>query len=157
MISQTIETLLMENKRHFLIPAAQVASVQGTNTLTHALLVLTKMKYSRIPVLDANSKFLGELTMAMVTEQMLGLDKIDLQPLDKITIAQVMDTNVKTVENPYDLEEILHLLVDNAFLPVVSKHQDFVGIITRREMMKSLNYLAHNFDKNDILVDNHRD
>lgn len=154
MISTEISDMLMHNKRNFLIPASQVASVNADNSLTHAFLVLTKMKYSRIPVLDHESKFLGELTMPMITEQMLGLDDIDLQKLQGITIGDVMDRDVVTVQDPYDLEDILHLLVDNPFLPVVSTDQDFVGIITRREMMKSLNYLAHNFDKNADLLDN---
>lgn len=154
MISPEISDILMRNKRHFLIPASQVATVGMNNSLTHALLVLTNVRYSRIPVLDNDSKFKGELSMPMVTEQMLQLDDIDIQQLDQLKIKDVMDTDIDTVENPYDLEEILHLLVNNPFLPVVSKDKDFVGIITRREMMKSLNYLAHNFDKNQILLDN---
>ncbi|MFD1671725.1 cyclic-di-AMP-binding protein CbpB [Agrilactobacillus yilanensis] len=154
MISTEISDMLMKNKRHFLIPASQVASLNADNSLAHAFLVLTKVRYSRIPVLDHESKFMGELSMPLITEQMLGLDDIDLQRLDGMTVGEVMDREIDTVQDPYDLEEILHLLVDNPFLPVVSQDQDFVGIITRREMMKSLNYLAHNFDKNLNLMDN---
>lgn len=154
MISTEISDMLMKNKRNFLIPASQVASVNSDNSLTHAFLVLTKIRYSRIPVLDHESKLVGELTMPMITEQMLTLDDIDLQRLEGITIGDVMETEVATVKDPYDLEDVLHLLVDHPFLPVVAEDQTFVGIITRREMMKSLNYLAHNFDKNVDLMDN---
>lgn len=154
MISPEISAMLMRNKRNFLIPASQVASVNSDNSLTHALLVLTKIRYSRIPVLDHESKLVGELSMPMITEQMLTLDDIDLQRLEGITIGDVMATDVATITAPYDLEDVLHLLVDHPFLPVVADDQTFEGIITRREMMKSLNYLAHNFDKNADLMDN---
>ncbi|MCD2256791.1 cyclic-di-AMP-binding protein CbpB [Agrilactobacillus fermenti] len=156
MISKQISTFLMQNKRHFLIPASQVATVQVDNSLTHAFMVLSKLGYSRIPVVRDDAKFAGELSMPMITEQMLKLDEIDTSCLDQMTVADVMDETVNTVNNPYDLEEIMHLLVDDNFLPVVSEAQDFVGIITRREMMKSLNFLAHNFDKSQLLLDNEK-
>ena len=45
------------------------------------------------------------------------------------------------------LEEILHLLVDQAFLAVVDENGVFTGILTRREVMKAVNYLAHDLEK----------
>jgi predicted transcriptional regulator len=67
-------------------------------------------------------------------------------------VNDVVDKQVATIENPYDIEEVMHLLVDNPFLPVVSKEGEFTGIVTRREWMKSFNFLAHNLDKEFELV-----
>ncbi|ANK59213.1 MULTISPECIES: cyclic-di-AMP-binding protein CbpB [Loigolactobacillus] len=152
MISQPMLTMLAKNQDHFLIPAEKVANVQVDNKLNHAFLVLTKVRYSKIPVLDADSKFIGLLSMPMITDTMLGLDDIDVSQLSQHYVGEVCERDVATVENPYDIELILHLLVDDPFLPVVSREGDFTGIVTRREMMKSFNYVVHNFEREPQLI-----
>lgn len=147
MISKPILDILLQNKAHFLIPAEKVANVQVDNNLNHAFLVLTKIRYAKIPVLANDSKFVGLISLPMITDTMLGRDDFDLSQLNRLCVGDVCEKNVPTVENPYDIELILHLLVDNPFLPVVSHEGDFTGIVTRREIMKSVNYLAHNFDQ----------
>ena len=59
MISKAVEQMLNQRKDKFLIPAEIVANVQETNTLDHAFLVLTKVKYAKIPVLDNEQHFKG--------------------------------------------------------------------------------------------------
>lgn len=64
-----------------------------------------------------------------------------------MTVKDVMQTEVATIDDPYDLENVLHLLVDNPFIPVVQDGY-FTGIVTRREVMKGINNIGHNIDKN---------
>ncbi|WP_281164317.1 cyclic-di-AMP-binding protein CbpB [Liquorilactobacillus sicerae] len=146
MIAKSIESLFDQRQDHFLIPAEIVANVQETNHLDHAFLVLTKIKYSRIPVLDNEQHFKGLLSLSMITETMLGMNGIDPSTLARHQVKEVMQTDVPTIELPYDIEEILHLLVDQPFLVVVDKNRIFTGIVTRREIMKVFNYTAHELE-----------
>lgn len=57
-----------------------------------------------------------------------------------------MDTNVSPAQLPIDLEKTLHLLVNNNFIPVVNKDNQFMGIITRKEILKAVNHLAHELE-----------
>lgn len=146
MIAKSIESLFEQRQDHFLIPAEIVANVQETNHLDHAFLVLTKIKYSKIPVLDNEQHFKGLLSLSMITETMLGMNGIDPSTLPRHQVREIMQTDVPTIELPYDIEEILHLLVDQPFLVVVDKDQIFTGIVTRREIMKGFNYTAHELE-----------
>ena len=139
--------MLNQRKEKFLIPAEIVANVQENNSLEHAFLVLSKVKYAKIPVLDQDQHFKGLLSLAMITETMLGLTGIDPTRLGRIQVKDVMQTDVPTICPPYDMEEILHLLVDQTFLAVVDENGVFTGILTRREVMKAVNYLAHDLEK----------
>ena len=152
MIDSAISAMLLENKEHFLIPASQVATVQEDNSLMHAFLVLNKVRYSRIPVLRGDDELVGMLSMPMITNEMLGMEQLDTDVLDKKCVRDVMDTHVPAVDNPYNVEEVLHLLVDNPFLPVVADHNEFTGIVTRKEWMKSFNFLVHNIDRQYTLT-----
>ena len=147
MLNPVIANMLIENRHHFMISADMVATVPENNPLSHAFLVLTKVRYAKIPVLDHDSKFKGLISLPMITETMLGLDHMSFNSLDTMTVKDVMQTEVATIDDPYDLENVLHLLVDNPFIPVVQDGY-FTGIVTRREVMKGINNIGHNIDKN---------
>ena len=147
MLNPVIANMLIENRHHFMISAEMVATVSENNPLSHAFLVLTKVRYAKIPVLDHDSKFKGLISLPMITETMLGLDHMSFNSLDTMTVKDVMQTEVATIDDPYDLENVLHLLVDNPFIPVVQDGY-FTGIVTRREVMKGINNIGHNIDKN---------
>ena len=147
MLNPVIANMLIENRHHFMISADMVATVSENNPLSHAFLVLTKVRYAKIPVLDHDSKFKGLISLPMITETMLGLDHMSFNSLYTMTVKDVMQTEVATIDDPYDLENVLHLLVDNPFIPVVQDGY-FTGIVTRREVMKGINNIGHNIDKN---------
>ena len=147
MLNPVIANMLIENRHHFMISADMVATVSENNPLSHAFLVLTKVRYAKIPVLDHDSKVKGLISLPMITETMLGLDHMSFNSLDTMTVKDVMQTEVATIDDPYDLENVLHLLVDNPFIPVVQDGY-FTGIVTRREVMKGINNIGHNIDKN---------
>lgn len=146
MIAKSIEEMLLTKQNSFLIPGDKVASVQEDNPLTHAFLLLTKVRYSKIPVLDGESHLLGLLTMPMITDRMIELMDLSFDPLKDLTVKDVMQTEFDTIKTTADMDLALHLLVDNPFVPVVDEQNVFRGILTRREMMKAFNYIAHNIE-----------
>ena len=148
MFSPSIKHLIEEKSGSFLIPASRIAFVQADNPLYHAFLILTKVKYSKIPVLDKEKRVVGLLSLAMITDKMLTTDEISTAPLDKLKVEDVMQTNfdkITFVETT--LETQLHLLINNAFLPVVDDRGVFQGLLTRREWIKAFNYVVHTYDK----------
>ena len=153
MLIQPVEDLLSRNADHYLIPADVVANVQTDNNLYHAFLVLTKVKYSKIPVLDHGGHFEGLVSLPLITEQMLGFDQLNTEILLQKRVCDVMETQVKTVHDVDDVEETLHLMIDNPFVPVVDEQQIFQEIVTRREFMKSFNFLTHEIGKQYDMIE----
>ncbi|KZU15161.1 cyclic-di-AMP-binding protein CbpB [Lactiplantibacillus argentoratensis] len=153
MLIQPVEDLLSRNADHYLIRADVVANVQTDNNLYHAFLVLTKVKYSKIPVLDHGGHFEGLVSLPLITEQMLGFDQLNTEILLQKCVRDVMETQVKTVRDVDDVEETLHLMIDNPFVPVVDEQQIFQGIVTRREFMKSFNFLTHEIGKQYDMIE----
>lgn len=147
MISRAIEELMSEKKDAMMIPAENVANVMVGNPLEHALLVLSKVGYSKIPVLDKGDRFIGLLSLNDVVNKMMDLNGIDTKNLSKFTVADVMDTEIDVVKENCDLEDIMHLLVDAAFIPVLDDDGIFKGIVTRREILKAVNHTFHELDK----------
>lgn len=147
MIDAAVEQLLLEDPKSYVIPADIVANVTATNTLEHALMVLSKVGYTRIPVLSADDHLQGLLSLSAVTNSLLQVPGAAVDQLSTVTVADVMSPVEHYVDDPRKLEKILNLLVDEPFLPLVDDQMVFQGIITRREILKRVNYLAHNLDR----------
>jgi len=146
MIDAAVEQLLLEDPKSYVIPADIVATVTATNTLEHALMVLSKVGYTRIPVLAPDDHLQGLLSLSAVTDSLLHVPGASVDQLSNIEVAEVMQPVKRWVDDPTKLEKILNLLVDEPFLPLVDDQMVFQGIITRREILKRVNYLAHNLD-----------
>ncbi|ETY73825.1 cyclic-di-AMP-binding protein CbpB [Lactiplantibacillus fabifermentans] len=153
MFIKPVEDMLMRNADHYLIPADIVANVQTDNNLYHAFLVLTKVKYSKIPVLDNDGHFEGLVSLPLITEQMLSDDQLNVDILMQKRVCDVMEHDVRTVEQVSDIEATLHLMIDNPFVPVVDHEGYFKGIVTRREFMKSFNFLTHEIGKQYDMIE----
>lgn len=152
MIGTAVKELLLEKEDTFLIPAENVANVMCLNPLSHALLVLSQVKYSKIPVLDKGDRFVGLISLSDVVDKMFDINSVDFDKLKDFTVADVMEVNVPVIGEQWELEDVLHLLVDAAFLPVVDDNQCFKGIITRKELLKAINHMAHELERKNIVL-----
>lgn len=138
MISMTNKDFLDTPVADLIISSEKVAHVQLGNNAEHALLVLTKTGYSSIPVLDAQYRLHGLLSIRMITESILGLDHIEFENLSEIKVNDIMDTKVATLNIQDKFQRALDLVINHAFLCVVDDEEKFVGIMTRRVILKQL-------------------
>lgn len=152
MIGTAVRELLLEKEETFLIPGENVANVMCLNPLSHALLVLSQVKYSKIPVLDKGDRFVGLISLSDIVDKTFDLQSIDFDKLSTFTVAGVMEVNVPMVGENWELEDVLHLLVDAPFLPVVDNNNRFKGIITRKELLKAINHMAHELERKNVVL-----
>ena len=150
MIGPIVREMLLENQETFLIPAENVANVMYHHHYP-CLLVLSKVGYSKIPVLGKDDHFVGLVSLSDVVNKMIDLQTISMDPLEGLTVADVTETDVPTIDENWELEEVLHLLVDSPFLPVVTEERAFKGIITRKELLKAVNFMVHELERRNIL------
>ncbi len=153
MIGNTVKKMLLENESDFLIVADNVATLSEDNTLEHALLVLTNIGYSRIPVLNKQGQLMGQISLDQVVSQMFDIESLNPEKLESMTVGEVMDRQACSIQMPFNIEKILNQLVDFNFVPVVDKQDVFLGIVTRKEILKSVNYLAHELESQYELVE----
>ena len=140
MIGPIVRELLLQNRETFLISAENVANVMYQHPLSHGLLVLSKVGYTKIPVLGKDDRFVGLVSLSDVVNKMIDLQTISLDPLEGLTVADVMETNVATIDENWELEEVL-----------VTEDKVFKGIITRKELLKAVNYMVHELERRNIV------
>ncbi|AYC29076.1 cyclic-di-AMP-binding protein CbpB [Paenisporosarcina cavernae] len=138
MISVTSKDFFDTLIADFIVSSEKVAHVQLGNNAEHALLVLTKTGYSAVPVLDMKFRLQGLVSTQMITDSILGMDHIEYERLPDIKVDDVMDLQVPTIHQGENFQRAMDLLINHNFLCVVDDEHTFVGILTRRVIMKQL-------------------
>ncbi|MGI6090202.1 MAG: cyclic-di-AMP-binding protein CbpB [Saccharofermentanales bacterium] len=146
MIGKYIEAFLYEDPSELILEASSVATVRTENTLLHALMVLSSVGYSSIPVLDNKGHLKGILSLALIINGIKSTENYDWDQLAVRQVREIMETKPPRILPSAELEDILHLLVDYNYLCCVDGKGNFLGIITRKAMFKRINHLAHEFE-----------
>ena len=77
----------MKTVINFFIDAEKVAILQEDHTLEHAMLVLTNVRYSLIPVLNKENKIVGLISLAMILHKITGVEQFHNESIRKYKVA----------------------------------------------------------------------
>lgn len=147
MISERMEKMLLNGLDTLVKPADEVAVVGANNTLDHALLLMTSNKYSVVPVIDEKSRMQGLISMPVIIEAIMDIEDVQFDKLGDIRVKDIMETDYPAVPEDFELEDVLRILVDHAFISVLDDEDVLVGIITRQEILTGTNRIVHNFER----------
>lgn len=120
-----------------MIPAEKVAHVQLNNPLEHALLVLVRSGYFAVPVLDENNKLAGSISKTVILDQILGVERFEVEKLSHLKVHEVME-DVCSIKKSASFIDGLKALIDAPYVCVLDEEDYFVGILTRRAILKQL-------------------
>ena len=146
MIAKEFEQFLLEQEETFLTPAENLAVLIDSHNADHAILLLSQMTYTRVPVVTDEKEFVGTIGLRDILAYQMeqGLSQEVMADTD---IVHMTKKDVAVVTPDYTLTDVLHKLVDESFLPVVDEDGIFQGIITRKSILKAVNALLHDFSK----------
>ena len=143
LIHKRIQELLLQDRDKLFIDAEKVAILQEDHTLEHAMLVLTNVRYSLIPVLNKENKIVGLISLAMILQKITGVEQIHMNQLGKYKVREVMRTEFPIIHQDTQVEDVLNELVDESFICIGNEGNEFVGIVTRKELLKRINFMVH--------------
>ena len=104
-------------------------SISPTTTLKNAAELLIKNELNQVPVVDNDRRFLGILSLAIITEALLNSVSPDY------SIENYYD---KTASSLYLLETLSSVSLRKDSIPVVDKQNVLLGILNRNEVLEGL-------------------
>ena len=144
MIAKEFEEFILREEKTFLTPARNLAVLIDTHNVDHAILVLSQISYTRVPVVTDQMKYVGTISLTDILSYQMKHDYYD-EVFSSMDIVHMTKTDGESLGKDYTVTEVLHKLVEESFLPVVSEDGVFEGIITRKSILKAINSLMHNF------------
>lgn len=143
MIKQSISDKIAADIESIMIKADDVANVIAEHSLVNSLIVLSNEKYSLIPVLSSKSELVGLINMQCIIEACTTDESINLQLLEdkKVKDIQLIKAGVVSLDD--SIEFVLFKLIDHNFVCVTDENNIFLGIVTRRNLLKQVCQFLH--------------
>lgn len=153
MISNKLLKYFVNDRIKLVKDANQVAVIYSWHKLDHAMLILTADMYNVVPVLNRDSQLVGLISMSRITKAVTQTEGMSFDNLDEMTVSEVMDKEFYKVNEDFEFEKVLKLLVNTSFICVVDEQDVFKGIITRSDVLRGTNHLVHNLDLEYELIE----
>ena len=123
----------------FLTPKEDVAYIQENDTLRQAMEKMEHRGYTAIPLLTEDGKYVGTVTEGDILWQLKRQDFPSLDTLEHSSVSEVKRRReVRAVSVSESMESLLERVLEQNYVPVIDDKQIFIGIVTRRDVIRHL-------------------
>ena len=120
----------------FLTPKSEVAYIYEDYTIRQALEKMEYHKYSAIPIISKDGKYVGTITEGDFLWTLKNDLNLDLKGLEDVPVT---DINRKMDNSPVsinaDIEDLVIKSLNQNFIPVIDDQDTFIGITKRRDVI----------------------
>ena len=123
----------------FLKPKSELAYIYDYHTLRQALEIMEHHRYSCVPILDKDGQYTGTISEGDLLWgiKLLNINSTDLKEMENVSIMAIpRRATYKPVHADADMEDLLDRAINQNYVPVVDDKGSFIGIITRKEIIK---------------------
>ena len=127
----------MMNIALLLKPKMTVAYLTVENTIRQGLEKMRHHGYTEIPVTDKQGIYVGTISEGDFLWYIYDSGKLDKDDIEETTVETVINTRRSpSVRIDATMRELLYHVVDQNFVPVVDDRGGFMGIVTRKDVLK---------------------
>ena len=120
----------------FLKPKAEVAFVYDYHTLRQSMEIMEYHKYSSIPMINREGKYVGTITEGDLLWGLKKLNILNLKGAEDIAITKIARrADYRPVSADSNMEDLMEKAMDQNFVPVIDDQENFIGIITRKDII----------------------
>ena len=125
------------NIAFFLVPKSDVVTLNIQSTLRQALEKMEYHRYSTVPLVDDDGKYVGVLTEGDLLWKLKSLGDYRFQDTENIKLTEIdryQDYNPVAIYD--EVQNILSKAIDQNFVPVTDDQGVFIGSVRRREILE---------------------
>ena len=131
----------------FLTPKSEVAYIHDDESLRQVLEKMEYHKYSAVPIISRQGTYVGTITEGDLLWYIKNQLDLNLQEARRILITNVPRRSDNTpVGIDSNMEDLLDKAMKQNFVPVLDDKKSFIGIVTRKDIMK---YFADKMKKTE--------
>ena len=124
------------NIMFFLKPKSEVAHIYDDDTVRQVLERMEYHRYSCIPMLNRQGKYVGSITEGDLLWWLKGNHNLNLKLAEMVSIQEVgRRLDYKPVRADAKMEDLMEKAMEQNFVPVVDDQGNFSGIITRKDII----------------------
>ena len=121
----------------FLSPKSDVAYIHDDESLRQALEKMEHHKYAAVPVVSRQGRYVGTLTEGDLLWYIKNQLDLSLQDAERISVMAVpRRSDNYPVNADCRMEDLMDKALNQNFVPVLDDEKSFIGIVTRKDIMK---------------------
>jgi CBS domain-containing protein len=125
------------NVAYFLTPKSDVVWLPVGSTMRQALERMERHRYSAVPLLDEEGKYVATLTEGDLLWKIKATPGLSFEGTEKVRLVDVpRRIDNKAVHIDAHMETLVTLAVDQNFVPVVDSREVFIGIVRRKAILE---------------------
>lgn len=133
----------------FLKPKSELAFIYDYHTLRQALEIMEHHRYTCVPILNKEGKYVGSITEGDLLWAVKKLKLLNLKDAENISIMKIDRRNdYQCVNAESKMEDLIGRAMEQNFVPVVDDQEHFIGMITRRDIIKYCYDKVKEYEKN---------
>ncbi|MDR2828550.1 MAG: CBS domain-containing protein [Acholeplasmatales bacterium] len=122
-----------------LIPSMEVKHLLNTSTLRQTIEVFDDTGYTALPIINSESEYINTIAEGDVLRYLKRNMNLNMASTEKINLKDiVIKRPVKAISVFEDIDNLLELVLEQNFIPVVDALNHFIGIVTRKRIIKYL-------------------
>lgn len=125
------------NMLFFLLPKETVSYIYEDNSVRQGLEKMRAHGYTAIPVLSRTGEYKGTISEGDFLWHMMDLNTTLMRVQENYSVHDLLRPNwITPVKIDTSMEDLLVRVMDQNFVPVVDDRGLFVGIVTRKDIIK---------------------
>ena len=122
-----------------MIPKSAVEYIDTDSTVRQALEKMRYHRYVAIPVIDGEGVYVGTLRNDDLFKYFLDSETFDARAAERDSVMSILDIGYsKPIYHNASVNELIELVKEHNFVPVVDDRGCFIGIILRRDVLNFL-------------------
>ena len=133
------------NLLFFLTPKGKVAYIYDDFTLRQTLEKMEYHRYSAVPILTREGKYVGTITEGDLLWAIKNLYSLNFKEAENTPILEIprrMDNLPVSADT--EIEDLIIKALNQNFVPVTDDRGIFIGLITRKDIMRYFAQTMHN-------------
>lgn len=127
------------NISFYLIPKSEVTYIHKEDTVAQALRLIHKHGFQAVPVIDKEGRYVGTISEGDFLWNLIEEYHMDMEVMRRSLVEGMrMRWDYSPVSIDADIEQLDHYILNQNFVPVVDGRNVFIGIVTRKEIIKEL-------------------
>lgn len=127
------------NILRYFTPKSEIAYIDADSTVRQGLEKMMYHFYHEMPVVDAQGKYMGTVTEGDFLRKLYSGDVHDIIELEKEPLLSIMRRSYNPpIKVDTSVAAVLSRAIEQNFLPVVDDRGVFIGIVKRRNIIKTV-------------------
>lgn len=120
----------------FILPKEKTHFIYDNFSLRQAIEKMENSGFTSVPIINKKGEYISTITEGDILRYVKSHENLSLKNAEKINVHEIeIKREVKSIKVYEDIENLLEIVLDQNFVPIIDDMNHFIGIVTRKSII----------------------